>query len=519
MAARIIVGSTYSVGGKNPERMEIVPAKCHPQYSWLFPKWRRIRDAIEGEDAVKGRGEDYMPRRTGMDGPEYAAYLSRAVWFNATAKTMNDLFVSVFRRAPHVALPKLMKGKLEDPRDFVVSPSGDTVLDLCKSVVKELISVSRHAVLLDLSPSGEVIQTAQYSAESIVNWKVIKKKLVAVRLLEPATTTEFYPDSSNVTERRPRILALDRNGEYFQAVGTKEDDHTGDPNNIPLNERVYVTVRGKRLNYIPIMIFNSSGNGATANRPMLEDVANINFAHYRSYAALENARYFTATPIYFVKGRGVANEFEDGQEGGSSQQQFAITPQSIWLLEAEDDVGIVEFEGKGLQSLEDGLEVKEAQMQALGGRLMSQRKNSAARSEKSEEDQANAEEATLMDVVENASQGLTQVFKWWAEWILAEPSEVSVVINRIFYRPKITAREMRSLQSLFEAGLLPIKSLFDSLKGGGYIPEDLTFETFEKAYDDWKKEQELKAQKEADQKAREAAANAPRPDPTKRPAI
>jgi len=519
MAARIIVGSSYVIGARNPERLDLKPAKCHPQYDWLFSKWKRMRDAVEGEDAVKGRNEDYLPRRTGMDHAEYTAYLSRAVWFNATQKTVNDLFVSVFRRAPFVTLPKRMQGKMEDARNFIIAEDGTTILDLSKALVRELLTVSRRALLLDMDPTGQTKHIAEYSAESIVNWKVVRKKLVAVRLLEPKPSADFYTDVTQVTERRVRILALDSNGDYFQAVGTKEDDYSGDPNLIPQNERTYVLVRGQKLKYIPIVIFNAAGNGAAAHRPMLEDVANMNFAHYRSYAMLENARHVTATPIYFVKGRGMANEFADGKEGQSATQNFTMTPQSIWLLEADDEVGIVEYEGKGLQSLEEGMEVKEAQMLSLGARLLSQRKNSAARSEKSEEDQANSEEATLMDVVENASQGLTQLFKWWAEWELDNPEEVEIVLNRIFYRPKVTAREMRSLQSLFEAGLLPLRPLYESLKAGGFIPEDLEFATFEKAYKEWKAEQEAKEAAEAARKTKEAAAranpssNAPPPRP------
>lgn len=510
MAGRIITGLTYGGYGSNPERASLIPARCHPQVSWLWDKWRTMRDLVEGEGALKDAGEKYLPRRTGMDTTEYDAYLQRAVLFNATGKTINDLMVSVFRRPPYVELPKMMQGQLEDPRNLIVTKSGDNIVDLSKELVRELLTVSRYGALLDMNAQGKPY-IATYPAETIVNWRVENRKLVAVRLLEPKAAEGYYPEAGKTSSYKVRVLALDQDGNYFQAVGDTETDHVGDPNTIPQSDRVYIEVRGKRLDFIPIVIFNAQGNGPLAFKPMLEDIATLNLAHYRAYAALENARYFTATPIYYVKGQGVANDFGNAKEGGSPQQQFLLTPQSIWLLEQEDEVGLVEFEGKGLSSLEEGLEIKEAQMQALGARLKSQRKNSAARSAQSEESEANAEEATLTDVVENASQGLTQLLQWWAEWILAKPAEVEVVLNKVFYRPKVSAREMRSLQSLFEAGLMPLRSLFEALKSGGFIPEDLTFEAFEAAYAEWKAAKEAEEAAKAAQQAKLNAQKGPRP--------
>ncbi len=34
----------------------------HRQYQANWVQWRRIRDVVAGEDAVKARGEAYMPR-------------------------------------------------------------------------------------------------------------------------------------------------------------------------------------------------------------------------------------------------------------------------------------------------------------------------------------------------------------------------------------------------------------------------------------------------------------------------
>src|SRR5512137_2807289 len=77
----------------------------HPDYDAALPAWLRARDVLAGEDAVKGGGEKYLPRLDSQSEEEFANYVKRASFFNATARTAEAYLGLVFRRPPFVKVP------------------------------------------------------------------------------------------------------------------------------------------------------------------------------------------------------------------------------------------------------------------------------------------------------------------------------------------------------------------------------------------------------------------------------
>jgi len=54
----------------------------HPLYQKRSSQWEIIRDCYEGEDAIKAKGEKYLPRASGSANWQYEAYKTRARWVN-----------------------------------------------------------------------------------------------------------------------------------------------------------------------------------------------------------------------------------------------------------------------------------------------------------------------------------------------------------------------------------------------------------------------------------------------------
>ena len=69
----------------------------HPEHLAAAPLWARMRDCAAGEDAVKARRLEYLPRPGGQSERAYRAYLARAVWYGATERTLNGLAGAIFR--------------------------------------------------------------------------------------------------------------------------------------------------------------------------------------------------------------------------------------------------------------------------------------------------------------------------------------------------------------------------------------------------------------------------------------
>lgn len=75
-----------------------------------LPLWQMVNDAAAGEYAVRDAGDLYLPRPNPTDkSPEnrsrYEAYLQRAVYYNATGRTLSGLTGIAFRRWPEIVLP------------------------------------------------------------------------------------------------------------------------------------------------------------------------------------------------------------------------------------------------------------------------------------------------------------------------------------------------------------------------------------------------------------------------------
>jgi len=264
----------------------------------------------------------------------------------------------------------------------------------------------------------------------------------------------------------------------------------------PVHERVYPTLRGRRLSYIPFFFINTNTTWPDCRKPPALDIAYMNLSHYQNYGLLESARYFSATPIYYAKGQGIAAsaspvETSLNADGTSTHVRkesapvFQVGANAIWLLDKDDDCGIIEYSGSGLSSLEQGLLSKETQMQSLGAKLVGQNKGTASKSALSEDLIAQGEEAVLLKLVQTLSSGLTTVLKEVTAWTLADSSSVEVTLNEQFNRPKIGAREIRSLVALFNAGLSPEKSTYSLLQEAGLLTADVTLEDFEATVEEY----------------------------------
>jgi hypothetical protein len=54
-----------------------VDSKC-PEYNEKSTQWKTVRDAVEGEIAIKNGKETYLPRPGGQSPDDYARYINRA---------------------------------------------------------------------------------------------------------------------------------------------------------------------------------------------------------------------------------------------------------------------------------------------------------------------------------------------------------------------------------------------------------------------------------------------------------
>jgi Domain of unknown function (DUF4055) len=441
----------------------------HPDYGYWAPIWRMIRDAEIGEIEVKRKQTVYLPRLKGHDDDQYLSYLQRAVFFNMTAKTLNALYGTMFRRHPKVTglTPALLKQSTKFSKD------GMSLNLTAKTAVKEVLAVGRYGMLVDATPEGRGgAYVACYTAENILDWEMTEVDgywtYSRVVLREISRKKQDHISPYDYTSRF-RVLVLTDLGDgthvYEQHVYEDRELHGIPDFDTTPDEIVTPTVRGEPLDYIPFALIGPFTNHPDVQKPPILDIVTLNYSHYLSYAQLEQGRFFTANPVYWTSGK-----TEDGAGAGD----YYVGPDIVWELGENGSAGLIEFTGTGLKSLENALEIKEAQISAIGGRMMPGVARGAAESDNSLKMKEQNEQTLLLNIADTTDESFTKIIRWWGDWNNATPAGIEKMlfeVNRDFLLKDIGAREFRAIHQMYSDGIIPVDVVYEYLRKAEVIPD------------------------------------------------
>jgi hypothetical protein len=450
----------------------------HPDYDDAAPQWQKCRAAVAGEDAVKKAGEVFLPKLTDQSPAEYAAYVARAVFYNATGRTVDGLSGLVFRRPPTIDLPAQV-AFLSDDADTAGTP----MLGFCERVVDELLQAGRIGILADYPRMDGALTLADqkaangrpylktYCAESILNWRTerVNNRTMLSLVVLSEQFEEPSPDGWTVTcIPQCRVLKLvagtanpDGTTRYTYTVEIwrliKQED--GKEKWI-LIETTTPIMGGHTLDYIPFLIAGPMGvDPAVAKSPIL-DLANINLSHFRNSADYEHGLHFTGLPTPVVTG----HQFEVGTDG--QQQKFMLGSSQIQAFpNPQAKVFFLEFAGEGLTALSKRLEEKENMMAALGARLLAAQKRAAETAETAAIHRS-GENGVLASLALAASDAIEKAAAWCAEWEGANPDSVEIALNTDYLPTGLNAQELTALVQAWQAGAISHLTLLDNLERG-----------------------------------------------------
>lgn len=398
----------------------------HSLYDANAPRWKRCRDAYDGEDAIKAAGVLYLPKiDPSQTDAEYQAYKKRAPYYEAVSRTV-DGFVGAISRKPHVlTMPKALESLDED-----ATADGVTLVDFIKKLCCETLLMARGAIVVDMDDLTQRPYLAYYPAEAILNWGD-----QWVTLAETIYTQNEKDPFLCQPDVRIRHLFIE-NGQYHVEIWQNQPGVNGTKSWQVVQETT-PTRRAEPLTKLPFFWVSTGGNSSSIAKPPLLGLVNASLSHYRSAADLEHGRHFTALPTLFLSG--VENDDEPVCVGAGAV---------IKLADPAAKAGYAEFSGQGLLSLENAITTKEQQMAMLGASMIAAGPKGVEAAETTRIRTA-GENAMLLGVVSAVEQALLTALNFAAYW-LATNEKCTIRLNRDFIDQPLDAE---SISGLLEAVL------------------------------------------------------------------
>lgn len=421
----------------------------HTDLRAILPHYEIISDCVIGESQVKFRRDKYLPRPNPQDKSEannlrYSAYVTRAVFYNVTKRTLGGLVGQVFSRRPIIEVPKALDPVIEDATGLGVGFE-----QLAKNAAGYVVSKGRSGVHIDYPDTGGTVTRAElidgdirplftvYKPEQIINWRWIKRGGRNVLTLVVLAGTYVRSDDGFIETlgKEYKVLRLDASNEY--TITTYRDE-----SNAPVGPVVKPTdPAGKPFNEIPFSFIGSETNDAAIDPAPLYDLASLNIAHYRNSADYEESCYISGQPTAWFSGL-TEQWVKDVLKGEVQMGARAAIP-----LPMNAQAGMLQPNPNTLPF--EAMKHKESQMVALGAKLVEGGAVQKTATEVSIDQ--SYETSTLSASADNVSDAMQFALVWAARFSGEDETKIKFELNTEFDLIKLNANERAALISEWQA--------------------------------------------------------------------
>lgn len=447
------------------------------EYTEALPAWTLVSDVCAGERAIKARKTTYLPQPNPSDtsaenATRYTQYLARAVFYNATGRTLRGLVGAAFRKVPVLSV----QGSLDYIADDI-DGAGVSVYQQSQGVLARVLQKGRHALLVDYPQvaapasradmaSGRVRSTiVSIDAEQVINWRTEKRGAAHLLTLVVIAETREVVSADGFgsdTEMQYRVLRLGEQGytqEIWRAAGKGWE----------LAEGPFVITdgAGRPWDVIPFAFVGAENNDAHVDASPLYDLATLNVAHYRNSADYEDSVYLVGQPQYAISG--LSEEWRDWMQA----QGIYIGARAPLLLPEGGGLTIAQAAPNSLAK--EAMDQKEQQMAALGARLL--QPGSAVKTATEAQGDQEAEHSVLSLAVSNVSEAYSLALDWMARFMGAPDGEIEYAINQEFTKLVLDPAMLTALIAAWQSGQIPEADLWQQLRKYGVIAEDKDDET------------------------------------------
>lgn len=445
-----------------------------PEVDAHINNWRLVNDVVAGESAVKAKGALYLPKPNPVDNSKansarYEQYKERAVFFNATGRTLEGMIGIALRNGPDVEAPSAM--------DFIktdIDGSGGGITNQTHRVLEDVLKTGRDGLLVDYPAIDGAVSLADqknknihakiavYTAENIINWRLDEhNNLSLVVLFEQVEVKNGYGMDLVDQWRELTIGRLSNEDEgastrYIQRVW-KKDQESGEF--VIISEHEPRDAAGQTWQRIPFTFVGSVDNNHDVDKAPLLDLAGLNIAHYRNSADYEESAYFVGQPTFAFSG------LDDQWMNDYWDEGVYVGSRSVIPLPAGGNATILAAPENTLAG--KAMETKEKQMAALGARLLTQ--GEAIKTAEQSRSETAAAHSVLSLAVENVALAYQKALGWLAMFTKGATGEVLFTIKTDFTGLNADPNLLNAIVAAWQAGSIPTTDKNSAMRQIGMI--------------------------------------------------
>lgn len=384
------------------------PSSTSLAYDAMVPHWQKVRTVLAGTDAMRAAGHAYLPQHPAESDEAYTERLGRCTLLNLTDLTLGSWVGRPFSKNMKFEVPEPVQLLLPN-----VDLLGNSAHVFLRNWFREGLAKGYSHVYVDyprvLVPEDGVRTLAQdreenlrpywihYEPEQVffadMEVKDGKEQLREVRVMEQLCERNGFVEV--VKEQIRRIFMADGvvNVELYQVARVSGDR----------KEWVVVDSYTISLPFIPMVTFYSSRSGFMLSKPPLEDLADLNIAHWQSTS--DQRAVLTVARFPILAGSGVGDT-----------AKLVVGP-NRWLS-TPDPQGrfyYVEHTGAAIEAGSKDLASLEAQMAEYGAEFLKKRPGSQTATARI----LDTAEATspLQDVTMRFQASVNEVLRITGQWL------------------------------------------------------------------------------------------------------
>lgn len=441
-----------------------------PDLLAMMPVYQLCSDCYEGERAIKrttgynylgahGNGggvsnfavSPYLPdpspttEKYEVRAKRYQDYLNRAVFYNVTRRTVSALVGQIFSKYPTYDLNELAYLETD------VDGSGESLVQQAKDATIQCLLKGGGGLLADMPVNSGATKASMakggirptiihYERESIINWRV--SKVGAVHKLSLLVLSESYIAEDDGYEQKlgEQLLVL----RLVDGLAESEILQKIDGNWLSQGVNRLTDHSGSQLTEIPFYFYGAVNNDAEIDGSPVYDLAELNVAHFRNSADLEESLFIAGQPTLVVSG--LTEEWvKDTLSGG-----IAIGSRSGILLPQGGTAQMIQAQSDS--ALFEAMQHKEAQMKAIGAKLVETSKQNKTATEAAQ-DSAD-ETSTLTTIANNLSDAYSKAVRACGRYVGIATDGLFVTLNTQFNFAKMSPEQQAQMVANWQGGAI-----------------------------------------------------------------